>query len=135
MWHVSSRSGVATLRTAIHLVLTYLLYTNCICPTARLMLAAYSLRTRRYVSATSCGPVSVRLSARLSVTSRCSIETAPTSSIRSVVSILLLTLLLLMITYDILCIAMDLVVCICICICTCLYLCAVFLCCYRFFGE
>jgi len=35
-----------------------------------------------------------------------------------------------MITYDILCIAMDLVVCICICIC--LYLFAVFLCCYRF---
>jgi len=24
MWHVSSRSGVATLRTAIHLLLTYL---------------------------------------------------------------------------------------------------------------
>ena len=38
-----------------------------------------------------------------------------------------------MITCDILCIAMDLVVCIyiCICICICLYLCAVFLCCYR----
>jgi len=30
------------------------------------------------------------------------------------------------ITYDILCIAMDLVVCIYICICICLYLCAVF---------
>ena len=26
MWHVSFRSGVATLRTAIHLLLTYLLY-------------------------------------------------------------------------------------------------------------
>ena len=26
MWHVSSRSGVATLRTAIHLLLTYLPY-------------------------------------------------------------------------------------------------------------
>jgi len=25
MWHVSSRSGVTTLRTAIHLLLTYLL--------------------------------------------------------------------------------------------------------------
>jgi len=25
VWHVSSRSGVATLRTAIHLLLTYLL--------------------------------------------------------------------------------------------------------------
>jgi len=25
MWHLSSRSGVATLRTAIHLLLTYLL--------------------------------------------------------------------------------------------------------------
>jgi len=25
MWHVSSRSGVATLRTATHLLLTYLL--------------------------------------------------------------------------------------------------------------
>ena len=25
MWHVSSRSGVATLRAAIHLLLTYLL--------------------------------------------------------------------------------------------------------------
>ena len=25
MWHVSSRSGVATLQTAIHLLLTYLL--------------------------------------------------------------------------------------------------------------
>jgi len=25
MWHVGSRSGVATLRTAIHLLLTYLL--------------------------------------------------------------------------------------------------------------
>ena len=25
MWHVSSRSGVETLRTAIHLLLTYLL--------------------------------------------------------------------------------------------------------------
>ena len=36
MWHMSSRSGVATLRTAIHLLLTYLL--------------------------TSHGPVSVRLS-------------------------------------------------------------------------
>ena len=30
MWHVSSRSSVATLRTAIHLLLTYLLYT-CSC--------------------------------------------------------------------------------------------------------
>ena len=28
MWHVSSRSGVATLRTAIHLLLTYLLAYN-----------------------------------------------------------------------------------------------------------
>ena len=28
MWHVSSRSGVATLRTAIHLLLTYLLYAS-----------------------------------------------------------------------------------------------------------
>ena len=26
MWHVSSRSGVTTFRTAIHLLLTYLLY-------------------------------------------------------------------------------------------------------------
>jgi len=35
MWHVSSRSGVATLRTAIYLLLTYLLgfrtTTNSIC--------------------------------------------------------------------------------------------------------
>ena len=46
MWHMSSRSGVATLRTAIHLLLTYLL--------------------------TSHGPVSVRPS----VTSRCSVEAA-----------------------------------------------------------
>ena len=29
MWHVSSRSGVATLRTAIHLLLTYLLTMLC----------------------------------------------------------------------------------------------------------
>jgi len=29
MWHVSSRSGVATLRTAIHLLLTYLLPVSC----------------------------------------------------------------------------------------------------------
>ena len=29
MWHVSSRSGVATLRTAIHLLLTYLLTYRC----------------------------------------------------------------------------------------------------------
>jgi len=29
MWHVSSRSGVATLRTAIHLLLTYLLSVSC----------------------------------------------------------------------------------------------------------
>jgi len=28
MWHVSSRSGLATLRTAIHLLLTYLLSTD-----------------------------------------------------------------------------------------------------------
>ena len=28
MWHVISRSGVATLRTAIHLLLTYLPYNN-----------------------------------------------------------------------------------------------------------
>jgi len=28
MWHVSFRSGVATLRTAIHLLLTYLLYSR-----------------------------------------------------------------------------------------------------------
>ena len=31
MWHVSSRSGVATLRTAIHLLLTYLLHSQ-VCP-------------------------------------------------------------------------------------------------------
>ena len=37
--------------------------------------------------------------------------------------------------YDILCTAMDLVVCIYICICICLYLYAVFLCCYRFFRR
>jgi len=30
MWHVSSRSGVATLRTAIHLLFTYLLATWCV---------------------------------------------------------------------------------------------------------
>ena len=30
MWHVSSRSGVATLRTAIHLLLTYLLTYVCL---------------------------------------------------------------------------------------------------------
>ena len=29
MWHVSSRSGVATLRTAIHLFLTYLHSVTC----------------------------------------------------------------------------------------------------------
>jgi len=29
MWHVSSRSGVATLRTAIHLLLTYLQMRHC----------------------------------------------------------------------------------------------------------
>jgi len=29
MWHVRSRSGVATLRTAIHLLLTYLLTSRC----------------------------------------------------------------------------------------------------------
>ena len=28
MWHVSSRSGMATLRTAIHLLLTYLFTYN-----------------------------------------------------------------------------------------------------------
>ena len=38
-----------------------------------------------------------------------------------------------MITCDILCMAMDLVICIYICICICKYLYAVFLCCYRFF--
>ena len=30
MWHLSSSSGVATLRTAIHLLLTYLLTGNCV---------------------------------------------------------------------------------------------------------
>ena len=30
MWHVSSRSGVVTLRTATHLLLTYLHYYKCI---------------------------------------------------------------------------------------------------------
>ena len=29
MWHVSSRSGVATLRTAIHLLLTYTVVSLC----------------------------------------------------------------------------------------------------------
>ena len=28
MWHVSSRSGLATLQTAVHLLLTYLLSTD-----------------------------------------------------------------------------------------------------------
>jgi len=32
MWHVSSRSGVATLRTAIHLLLSYLLCFRVVCP-------------------------------------------------------------------------------------------------------
>jgi len=42
MWHTSSRSGVATLRTAIHLLLTYYrpvklsTYTACISPLIRL---------------------------------------------------------------------------------------------------
>ena len=38
MWHVSYRSGVATLRTAIHLLLTYLLTsttTTTVCPVDR----------------------------------------------------------------------------------------------------
>ena len=44
MWHVSSRSGVATLRTAIHLLLTYLL--------------TYLLRpVEHQLSADCCGPV------------------------------------------------------------------------------
>ena len=33
MWHVSSRSGVSTLRTAIHLLLTYLLTRKTVCDT------------------------------------------------------------------------------------------------------
>ena len=32
MWHVSSRSGVATFQTAIHLLLTYLLTYNTLLP-------------------------------------------------------------------------------------------------------
>jgi len=39
MWHVSSRSGVATLLTAIHLLLTYLLCLS-VCP---------SVTSRRYI--------------------------------------------------------------------------------------
>jgi len=31
MWHVSSRSGVATLRTAIHLLLTYFYIVHVVC--------------------------------------------------------------------------------------------------------
>ena len=42
MWHVSSRSGVATLRTAIHLLLTYLLtYYTC---RRALVLFAYTVQ-------------------------------------------------------------------------------------------
>jgi len=39
MWHVSSRSGVATLRTAIHLLLTYLLRLHVHCVELRLHVA------------------------------------------------------------------------------------------------
>jgi len=38
MWHVSSRSGVATLQTAIHLLLTYLLTAS----------DAYNRKSRQY---------------------------------------------------------------------------------------
>jgi len=48
MWHVSSRSGVATLRTAIHLLLTYLLSTT-LC--SRVSTSCYlSLSDNRFVA-------------------------------------------------------------------------------------
>jgi len=48
MWHVSSRSGVTTLRTAIHLLLTYLLSTT-LC--SRVSSSCYlSLSDNRFVA-------------------------------------------------------------------------------------
>ena len=58
MWHVSSRSGVATLRTVIHLLLTYLPGRSVLLP-----------RDAGTIAIALC------LSDCLSVTSRCSIET------------------------------------------------------------
>ena len=46
MWHVSSRGGVATLRTAIHLSLTYLLTLG--------IIAACSERDRQRMQRYSC---------------------------------------------------------------------------------
>ena len=43
VWHVSSRSGVATLRTAVHLLLTYLLANGCWCACATVQLSAWQL--------------------------------------------------------------------------------------------
>ena len=58
MWHVSSRSGVATLRTVIHLLVTYLSGRSVLLP-----------RDAGTIAIALC------LSVCLSVTSRCSIET------------------------------------------------------------
>ena len=51
IWHTSSRSGVATLRTAIHLLLTYLLYATVGCPSVRLSVCL----SRRSTAAAVCG--------------------------------------------------------------------------------
>jgi len=51
---VSSRSGVATLRTAIHLLLTYLLYAELCCWMQSLLLLTYLVRngSERVVTST-----------------------------------------------------------------------------------
>jgi len=65
MWHTSSRSGVATLRTAIHLLLTYYrpvklrTYTACISPLIRLtedniVVTAKQLSAEKPKHATGC---------------------------------------------------------------------------------
>jgi len=70
MWHVSSRSGVATLRTAIHLLLTFLTYLTTL-PFHDVYRGTVSLLRPRYRRAEYCDErvrvslcVSVCLSAR-----------------------------------------------------------------------
>jgi len=81
MWHVSSRSGVATLRTAIHLLLTFLTYLTTL-PFHDVYRGTVSLLRPRYRRAEYCDErvrvslcVSVCLPASISPESR--VQTSP----------------------------------------------------------
>ena len=88
MWHVSSRSNVATFRTAIHLLLTYLLTITYLRPYGASRMQEHAHAPRRLISSSGVGRAVIILavmtsSPREDVTATCASSRSPAAVVVS----------------------------------------------------